>query len=693
MATHHTIFTRALHGRLVFHFSLILVLAHLGTLAVAQGSVTHVRVLNRAHMDFTTHPGNDFVRYAGGLWLNDNPVPANETRWGSFTQLRDFNTQAVRSLLEDAARVKKAKRESAKRRLGDFYASAMDSLAIEKHGFGAIQQEYLRAGAVRNIAGVLKEVATQRTESTGNVPLFNYFVGQDPKRPQTMLAHFVQGGITMPNRDYYLKDDATSRTIRQAFHTYLIKLFTLAGESEIVAAQKADAVLRLETKLASAQLSRMELRNPSRTYNKFSIQDLNKKTLSIHWTTLLDDLFIGGEDTVLVSTPDFFLKVDTLLRTTPIADWRAYLQWNVLHNPAPLLSSKFAQANFIYSQHITGQQVQRPRWQRMGSIAEGSLRDLVGQLYVERYFKPEAKVRIDEMVKNIVKAYEVRILNLDWMSHETKQKALIKLKAIQTKIGYPEKWKNYDGVVITRHNFYQNLLNISKWHYTEMISKLGRPVDQTEFSFAVPAVNAGYSPVKNEIIFPAGALQYPFFHPDADDAFNYGAIGTGIGHEISHAFDDRGSQFDEHGMLRNWWLPEDLKKFREKARLLEIQFNGYTVLDTIPVNGKLTVGENLADLAGLQAAYDAFKMTPQGKSAVEADGFTPDQRFFLAYAQIWRMNVLPETKAQLILNDEHSPGEFRTIGPLVNMDAWYDAFGVTPDHKLYKKPEDRIRIW
>jgi putative endopeptidase len=382
-----------------------------------------------------------------------------------------------------------------------------------------------------------------------------------------------------------------------------------------------------------------------------------------------------------------------LLTQTSMADWRIYLQWNVLKSAAPYLSTPFVAANFAYTQALTGQKVQTPRWQRMSSLTDNTIGELLGQLYVQRYFKPEAKARMEELIANLIKAYEIRIRNLDWMSAATKEKALAKLHAFTPKIAYPSKWKTYEGLQISRTLFFQNVRNAGVWAYNDMVGQLGKPVDRSKWGMTAPTVNAYYSPVMNEIVFPAGILQFPFFDPKADDAVNYGGIGAVIGHEISHGFDDSGSQYDKDGTLRNWWTTEDLTRFKEKAAALQKQYDAYTVLDTIHVNGKLTLGENIGDLGGLNAAYEAFKMTEQGQSQEKIDGFTPDQRFFLSWAQVWRGNILPETAAQQIITDPHSPGEFRTIGAPVNMDAWYEAFKVQPGDKLYKKPADRIRIW
>lgn len=672
---------------------LLILLLLLGTThLLAQQEPAKAKFIDPANMDITTKPGDDFVQYAGGTWLKNNPIPAKETRWGSFTILRDFNVKAVREILVEAAADANAPAGSIKRRVGDFYTAGMDSLTIEKAGFTPIQADYLRAGSLKNTQEVLDEMIYQRTHGLG-APLFGFFVGQDRKHPQTMAVQMSQGGTSMPDRDYYLKDDARTKRIQGAFQTYITTLFTLAGESEATAKERAEIIFNLEKQLAAAQMSRVEMRDPYKTYNKFAVADFSQRTPTLNWNTTLPKLKVGTPDSILVNAPKFFSVADSLLKTVPVSQWQTYLQWNILRSAAPYLSKPFVDANFAYTQTLSGQKVQTPRWQRMSSLTDNTIGELLGQLYVAKHFKPEAKARMDEMIKNLVKAYEIRIKNLTWMSEVTKQKALDKLMAFTPKIGYPEKWKTYEGLEISRDSFVQNLRNAGAWNYNDMVSQLGKPVDKKRFGMTPPTVNAYYSPVNNEIVFPAGILQYPFFHPDADDAFNYGAIGAVIGHEISHGFDDSGSQYDKDGSLRNWWTPDDQAKFKALAQRLQEQYDAYTVLDSIHVNGKLTLGENIGDLGGLNAAYEAFKMTPQGKSNKKIDGFTPDQRFFLAWAQVWCSNTRPETKAQLIVTDPHSPSEYRTIGAPVNMDAWYKAFNVQPGNKLYKKPEDRIKIW
>jgi putative endopeptidase len=667
-------------------------LVMIGCPVAAQQEVSKVKVIDPANMDITVKPGNDFMKYAGGIWLQNNAVPAKETRWGSFTILRDFNIKAVREILTEAAADKKAAPGSVKKRVGDFYFAAMDSLGVEKAGFDPVRPDYVRAGAVKSPADVLNEIIFQRVNGIG-APLFGFFVAQDRKQPQVMAAQFSQGGTSMPDRDYYLKNDARTKKIQGAYNTYLVTLFTLAGETEDIAKQKADIVFALEKRMATAQMSRVEMRDPYKTYNKFAVSDLTKTHPSFEWNNTLVKLGASGQDSILINSPKFFACADSLLKAVPAEQWQTYLQWNVLRTAAPFLSSPFTKANFAYTQALSGQKVQTPRWQRMSQLTDGTIGELLGQLYVEKHFKPESKARMDELIVNLIKAYEIRIKKLDWMSEPTKQKALDKLHTFTPKIGYPVKWKTYEGLDIANNTFFQNLRNAGKWNFMDMVSQLGKPVDKTRFAMTPPTVNAYYNAVNNEIVFPAGILQYPFFHPEADDAFNYGAIGAVIGHEISHGFDDSGSQYDKDGKLKNWWTDEDRTRFMERAKKLQEQFDAYTVLDTLHVNGKLTLGENIGDLGGLNAAYEAFKMTPQGKSKKKIDGFTPDQRFFLAWAQVWRSNTLPDTKAQLIQTDSHSPAEYRTIGAPVNMDAWYEAFNIKPGDKLYKKPEERIRIW
>ena len=668
--------------------------AALGIIAASYSAQAQspAKFIDPANMDLSVKPGDDFYKYASGAWIRNNPVPAKETRWGSFNALRDFNINAVKGLVEDAAADKSAPAGSIKRRVGDFYTAAMDSTTIEKLGYTPIKADLAKIKLIKDIPGILDHAAYLRTSGLA-APMFSFFVGQDRKNVNKYLAQLGQGGTTLPDRDYYLKDDSRSVKIREAYQTYMTTLFTLTGNTAAEAKKKATAVMAIEKQLAEAQMARVEMRDPHKTYNKFTVTEFSKTTPGLDWSTLLPKFKVKGQDTILVSSPKFFTSLDGMLKTVSLSDWKTYLEWNILKSAAPNLSSPFVNANFAFTQAQSGQKIQTPRWQRMSQLTDGTIGELLGQLYVAKYFKPDAKVRMTELISNLRKAFEIRIKGLDWMSYVTKGKALEKLNAFVPKIGYPEKWKTYDGLTIGRTTYLQNLRNSGAWAYNEMVDQLGKPVDRTRFGMTPPTVNAYYSPTMNEIVFPAGILQFPFFDPNADDAVNYGGIGAVIGHEMSHGFDDSGSQYDKDGNLRNWWTPEDKVKFEAKTKALGEQFDAYTVLDTIHVIGKLTMGENIGDLGGLNAAYTAFKLTKQGQSEEKIDGFTPDQRFFLSWAQVWRGNVLDETAAQLIKTDPHSPGPYRTIGAPVNMDAWYKAFDVQPGDKLYKKPEDRIRMW
>ncbi|MEY2761557.1 MAG: hypothetical protein RLZZ96_1457 [Bacteroidota bacterium] len=649
------------------------------------------KFIDRDNMNFSVKPGDDFMEYANGPWIRKNPIPAKETRWGSFNQLRDFNINAVKTIL-DGLKGTNAAPGSIERRVADFYSAAMDSVTIEKLGYTPIQADLQHIAGLKFKSQIVTEIARMRSTGAGS-PLFSFYIGQDRKNVEKMVPQLGQGGTSLPDRDNYLKNDPRSLKIQEAFKKYVTTLFTLTGTPEAQAKANAETVFQLEKKLAEAQMARVEMRDPYKTYNKFAFADFSQKTPAFNWALTFQDFGTTAPDSILVGAPKFFEAANKLLIETPVETWKTYLTWNLLRGSAGYLSSPFVKASFAYSQVLSGQKVQTPRWQRMSSMTDGTLGELLGQIYVAKYFKPEAKARMVELVANLRKAFAVRINKLDWMSAETKEKALAKLNAFTPKIGYPDKWKTYDGLEISGAEFYGNVRRAGAWGFQENLAQLGKPIDRSKWGMTPPTVNAYYSPVMNEIVFPAGILQFPFFAADADDAINYGGIGAVIGHEMSHGFDDSGSQYDKDGTLRNWWTKDDLAKFKARTELLGKQFDAYTVQDTIHVNGKLTMGENIGDLGGLNMAYEAFKMTKQGKSTKKIDGLSPDQRFFLAWAQVWRGSSLPESEVQQVQTDPHSPNQYRTIGAPVNMDAWYTAFGVKPGDKLYKKPEDRIKIW
>ncbi len=665
------------------------------TVVVAQHSsptVPTIKYIDPANMNTAVKPGDDFFDYANGTWVKNNPIPGKQTRWGAFQILAQENTDRVVAILKDASTSKGQPKGSVKQRVGDMFASGMDSLAIEKLGAAPTQVDLERIAHIQSADGVIAEATFERANAIAS-PFFGFGVGPDSKHPMVNIVNFGQGGTTLPDRDYYLNSDARTKTIQVAYKQYITTLFTLVGTDAKVAAKNADVVFEFESKLAKAQLSRVEMRDPNKLYNKFSVVDFRKQTPHFNWVKLMPEMKATGQDSIIVSNPSFFKTLDDLIGSTNVNDLKVYLSWGILKGAASSLSSPFVKASFDFSSVLSGQKVQTPRYERLSSGIDGSLGDLLGQLYAEKYFKPAAKTYMIDLVNNLKVVLGDRIKRLDWMSEETKTRALKKLSTFAVKIGYTDKWETYAGLNIERNDYTGNLRRIAQWRYNFNMAQLGKPVDKTRFGMTPPTVNASYSPNKNEITFPAGILQYPFFDFNADDAVNYGGIGAVIGHEMTHGFDDQGRQYDFDGSLHDWWTKDDADKFKTRADKVVEQYNAYTVNDSLHVNGKLTLGENLADLGGVAVAYEAFKKTKQGQSNTKIDGLTPDQRFFLSFAQVWRGSARPETAAQLVLVDPHSPALYRSFGAAVNMDAWYKAFDVKPGDKLYKKPEDRIKVW
>ncbi len=649
-----------------------------------------IKYIDKSNMDLTVKPGNNFYQYANGNWVKNNPVPASKTRWGSFDELREESSKRLQILLEDAE--KNTGRDRKTQVIGDFYTSGMDSAAIEAKGYQPIKADLDRLNTISNGADVLREITYMRVNGSGGA-LFGMGIGPDRKNVMKYMPSVSQGGTSLPDRDYYLKDDTRSTTIRNAYKSYLQKMFALVGEDASTAAASAASVLKIETALAKAQISRIQMRDPNATYNKFAVKDFSATTPNMDWAMLLQNAKIVGADSLLVNNPSFMKTANDMLTSVPAHDWKSYLRWNLIKSAAPYLSSAFVKADFEFNSVQTGQKVQTPRWQRMSSLIDRLLGDMVGELYVEKYFKPEAKEYMVNLVNNLQSTFADRIQRLDWMSAETKTKALEKLNAIAKKIAYPDKWRAYEGITASKDNFYANVRSAGIWFYNFNVNKMGKPVDRKEMGMTPPTINASYNPSSNDITFPAGILQFPFFDFGADDAVNYGGIAAVIGHEMTHGFDDQGRQFDAVGNLKDWWTKPDADKFKAKANEVIAQYNALTVLDTVHVKGELTLGENLADLGGLSMAYEAFSKTEQFKKGKKIDGFTPQQRFFLSWAQIWRNNTLPETSAQLIVTDPHSPGEHRANAPVTNIDAWYDAFNVKEGDKMYKAKDQRTRIW
>ncbi|MFN3378849.1 MAG: M13 family metallopeptidase [Runella zeae] len=650
-----------------------------------------VRGLDLSGMDLSVSPREDFFLYANGGWLKKAEIPASETAWGSFNILRDNNSKNLKGILEEAA-TSKAPAGSVKQRVGDLFASGMDTVAIEKRGYEPIKPILAEIDKIKDYKGLLRYSATHPLE--GGSTFIGAGVGQDAKDPDKYIVSMRQTGTGLPEKDYYTKTDPSTVKVREAYKNYIATLFTLTGIEATKAKQLAEDILALETQIATSHMGRIEMRNPIALYNKFATKDFAAKVPNLDLVNVLTTLRMKT-DTIIVAQPKYYEALNEMLPTANIETLKARLKFSVISGASGYLSKPFVDASFEYSgKTLNGQKVQQERWKRISSLTDNLAGDLLGQLYVEKYFKPEAKKRMDELVANLQKVFEKRINELEWMTAETKVEALRKLKAFTPKIGYPSKWKNYEGVKVKRDDFYGNVRAFGKWRYEEMLGRLGKPVDKSEWGMTPPTVNAYYSPLRNEIAFPAGILQWPFFDPEADDAFNYGAIGAVIGHEMTHGFDDQGRQYNYMGMLKNWWKKDDNDQFKQRAQVVIDQYDGYTVLDGLHVKGQLTLGENIADMGGLSVAYEAFKtFTKQGKSNEKTDGFTPDQRFFLAFGQIWRTKTRDEALRLRVNTDPHSPGEFRANGPLSNFEPFYKAFGVQPGDKMYRPENIRVKIW
>lgn len=645
--------------------------------------------IDKTGMDNSVNPGDNFFMYVNGSWIKNAKIPDDQSTWGSFTQLYEENQKKLKAILEEAS-TKNNPKGSAEQKVGDFYASGMDTITIEKVGYEPLKPILQKIDALKNYKELLTFLA-ENNEKNG-IGILGFYISGDSKNSTKNIAILSQTGLTLPEKGYYSRTDDKTIEQRKKLVEYATKLFNLTGIDLSTAQQNANDVLNLETKIAKSHLTQVELRDPIRNYNKMSLANFQKTCPNINWNSLFSIIGIKV-DSLDVAQPNYYTALDTLLTTEPINVWKNKLKFDYIAGNASALSKSFRDAQFDFSRIFSGQKVQSERWKKMVSATDGELRDLLGQLYVQKYFPPTAKKRMDELVNNLQKAFSLRIANLDWMSSETKHCAQEKLKAFTKKIGYPDKWKNFDDVIITRNNYFANRESAAKHDYKEMIEKLNKPVDKTEWGMTPPTVNAYYNPEYNEIVFPAGILQFPFFQLNADDAINYGAIGMVIGHEMTHGFDDQGRQYDKDGNLKDWWAPQDADKFNAKAKMVVNQYSQYKVLDSLKLNGELTLGENLADIGGIAIAYDAFKMTKQGQSQKKIDGFTPDQRFFLGFAQVWQEVVRPEYIRMLINVDPHSPSENRVNGPLSNFEPFYKTFNIAEKNKMYRQANDRAKIW
>jgi putative endopeptidase len=653
-----------------------------------KASESQAKLLDQSGIDSTVRPQDDFFLYVNGGWIKKTEIPASEATWGAGAILYQNTTQNLKNLIDSCAKLNAAKGTN-EQKVGDFYTSAMDSAALEKKGFSPLQADMQRIASLQSPKDVLHEVALEYNLGIG--ALLNFYANQDDKNSEQVVAHFDQGGLGLPNKDYYTKKDSATVNIRNAYQNYIAKIFTLAGDSAM-SKQAAASVMKIENALAMASKTPVELRDPEANYHKISIAELEKQAPNLGWRELLDQLGVK-QDTVLMGQPEFYKTLSRMLQSVPVPDWKNYLSFHFIDNYAPYLDSRFVNANFDMNKLLTGQKELQPRWKRMTALTDAQLGDAVGELYVRKYFPPEAKQRILDLVNNLQETYKERIQKLSWMSDSTKQKALLKLNAIAKKIGYPDKWKDYSSVEINKDDLIQNLKNTGHFTYRFNVNKIGKPVDRSEWFMTPPTIDAYYNPYTNDINFPAGILQPPFFYANGDDALNYGAIGVVIGHEITHGFDDQGRQYDARGNLKSWWLPADSANFRKKADLVVDQYNRSLVIDTFHINGELTQGENIADIGGVAIAYEAFKKTEEGKSMEKIDGLTPDQRFFIAYAEIWRSKWRPEFERRIVMTNPHSTPKYRVNNPISDNPAFYEAFNVKPGDKMYRPDSLRAEVW
>jgi putative endopeptidase len=645
---------------------------------------------DKAGMDTTVNPGDNFFLYANGQWVKKTQIPKTETGWGSFYTLYNDNIKNLRSILESAGK-EDHKSGSPGQKVADLYTSGMDTVTIEVLGAKPLQPLLNRIDQIKDHKEMIEFLADSFKDGEGD--LFGFYIGSDDKISNKNAVSFSQSGITLPEKSYYFNNDAQTKKIRAEFLKYATKLFTLTGVDAANAGKYAQNVLTLETAIANSHSTPVELRDPQKNYNKFFVADFQKQTPNIDWQDVLKRMDVKT-DTILVGQPKYYQALSTLIAAQPIAIWKQKLRFDATNAATNALSKPFRDARFeFYGKTLNGQQAPTERWKTIVNSTDRNLGELLGQLYVEQYFKPEAKERMLSLVNNLQKVYHSRMEKLDWMSPDTKAKAEAKLAAFVKKIGYPDKWKKYDDVEINKGTYYANLRSADRHAYKEMIDKLGKPVDKTEWGMTPPTVNAYYNPSYNEIVFPAGILQFPFFDFNADDAINYGAIGAVIGHEMTHGFDDQGRQYDKDGNLKEWWTPADATKFTGKAKKVIDLYNGFTLMDNQHVNGALTLGENLADIGGLNIAYQAFKLTPQGKDNKKVDGLTPDQRFFLSFAQVWRIKNRDEAMRVRLKTDPHSPEMFRVNGPVYSMEAFYKAFNIQPSAKMYVAPANRVGVW
>jgi len=656
------------------------------------------RGINLAYMDTTVSPKDDFFRYVNGKWVDSTEIPGDQTTWGSFNELRKNTDSSALALLEKASKDKNLDASSDQAKAVYLYQSIMDTVARNQKGVEPLKPHLEKIEAIQNKEDLQKYLTEM--QQYGGAGFFGFTVRSDAKDSNANAAYLYPSGLGLPDRDYYVGEDGDSRDIREKYKTHITRMLQYLGDTQEEAAKNAETILAFETSLARPQLDKVERRDARKTYNPMSVEQLQKEVKAINWKNFFSEIGAKNVDTVIVAQPKYMQALQSTFSGNNVTDWKTYLRWNLFNDASSMLSTEIEKANWeFYSKTLQGAKEQRPLKERALATVNGSLGEALGKLYVEENFPPEAKEKAQEMIANIIKAFEVRINNLSWMSDSTKVKAIEKLGTTVVKVGYPDEWKDYSDLAISKPgdkdgSFFQNMLNASKWRVNETMAKLGKPVDKTEWFMPPQTVNAYYNPSYNEIVFPAAILQPPFYDYKADAAVNYGGIGAVIGHEISHGFDDSGSRFDAQGNLNNWWTEDDLTQFEGLGGALADQYSAIEVLDSVYINGKFTLGENIGDLGGVNAAFDGLQLhLKEHGNPGKIDGFTPEQRFFMSWATVWRTKMRDEALRNRIKTDPHSPGMYRAYVPLQNINAFYEAFDIKEGDKMYVAPENRVLIW
>ncbi|WP_299884010.1 M13 family metallopeptidase [uncultured Lacinutrix sp.] len=659
--------------------------------------------INLDFMDTTVKPNEDFFKYVNGKWLENNEIPDDRSTWGSFQELRKKTDADALSILEAAMSDNKDIEKiqvlpgSDQEKAVHYYQTIMDTLGRNKQGIEPVMPYLAKINAINNIDDL--QAYMIEMEPKGGGGLYGFGVGSDPKDSNRNVAYLGGGSTGLPDRDYYVKDDEDSKEKRQKYVAHISRMLQYLGDSEEDSKSQAESILAFETSLEEAKMDKVDRRDARKRYNPRSIADLQKMVPSVNWKNFIEGIGVKDLDTVIIGDVGYFNRLEEVLAKGNVNDWKAYLKWLTFNNAAGFLTTDLEKANWeFYGRDLNGAKKQRPRDERALGALNGTIGEALGKLYVDKKFPPEAKEKAKKMIQNVILAFEGRINKLDWMSPETKKKAIEKLKATKVKIAYPDKWKDYSALEIKSvdngGSYLQNSLNARAWNFKKDLDKLGKQVDKSEWFMAPQVVNAYFNPAYNEIVFPAAILQPPFYNYTADDAVNYGGIGAVIGHEISHSFDDSGARYDKDGNLNNWWTDEDLKQFEGLGADLADQYSAIEVLPETNINGKFTLGENIGDLGGVLAAYDALQLSYKGGAKPEPiDGFTPEQRFFMSWATVWRTKMRDDALKTRIKTDPHSPGMNRAVQPLLNIDSFYEAFDIKEGDKMYIAPEDRVRIW